>query len=120
MDGMFVVTLQRPSIKTVVSEPDIIYGDKVVASLRREVIRLITNGVIDGVTDGVKNEVIKTIVMIYHNEGLNAGDIAVKLGKPKPSVERYLRLARKLGIITFKGVPRTGGYYLAAELNQNT
>ncbi|MDR1919603.1 MAG: winged helix-turn-helix domain-containing protein, partial [Tannerellaceae bacterium] len=44
--------------------------------------------------------------------GLNASEISGRINKSIPTVERYLRLLRKKGIIEFRGVPKTGGYYL--------
>jgi len=39
-------------------------------------------------------------------------DLATRRGKSKPTVERYLKLAKLLGVIEFRGAPKTGGYYL--------
>ena len=49
-------------------------------------------------------------------EGANALDIATKRGKSKPSIERYLRTAKEVGIIEFKGAPKTGGYFLTKKM----
>jgi ATP-dependent DNA helicase RecG len=43
-------------------------------------------------------------------------DIATKRGKSKPSIERYLRTAKEVGIIEFKGAPKTGGYFLTEKM----
>jgi ATP-dependent DNA helicase RecG len=34
------------------------------------------------------------------------------MDKSVRTVERYLKLAKDLGIIEFRGVPKTGGYYI--------
>jgi ATP-dependent DNA helicase RecG len=53
------------------------------------------------------------------NEGLKAFDIATKRGKSKPTIERYLKLARQYGIIEFRGATKTGGYFITKLLKDN-
>jgi len=77
----------------------------------------VSDGLIDGVSDGVKVEIIKIVELILTKEGANALDIATKRGKSKPTIERYLRTAKEVGIIEFKGAPKTGGYYLTKKMN---
>lgn len=76
----------------------------------------VDDGLIDGVSDGVKIEIIKITELVLGNEGVNAKDIAIKRGKSKPTIERYLRTAKEVGIIEFKGAPKTGGYYLTERM----
>lgn len=76
----------------------------------------VTDGVIDGVTDGARLEIIKITEFVLVKEGVNAMDIAIKRGKSKPSIERYVRTAKEVGIIEFKGASKTGGYYLTAKM----
>lgn len=80
----------------------------------------LSKGVMDGVSDGVKAELIKIVEVLDAQEGLNAQEVAEAIGKSKPTVERYLRIARKLGIIEFKGAPRTGGYYLVKPTSEES
>ncbi len=64
--------------------------------------------VIDGISDGVKEEIASVIDLIANNEGINANNIVAKTdNKSKPSIERYLKLARDLEIIEFKGASKT-------------
>ena len=49
-------------------------------------------------------------------DGTNALDIATKRDKSKPTIERYLRIAKEVGIVEFKGAPKTGGYYLTKKM----
>lgn len=79
----------------------------------------VNDGLIDGVSDGVKVEIIKIVELILTKEGANALDIATKRGKSKPTIERYLRTAKEVGIIEFKGASKTGGYYLSTKMNKN-
>jgi len=78
----------------------------------------VNDGVIDGVNDGVRKEVIRLTILILTNEGAKALDIATKSGKSKPTIERYLRIAKKVGIIEFKGAPKTGGYFLTTKMKE--
>jgi len=86
------------------------------------VIKLIDNGennsIIDNLKDDVKKEIITIISLIANNEGGNTNSIVNKLGsKSKPTVERYLKVARKLEIIEYKRASKTGGYYLTKKVN---
>lgn len=56
------------------------------------------------------------ISLIINNEEINTNSIVDKLGsKSKPTVERYLKVARKLNVIEYKGAAKTGGYYLTED-----
>ena len=52
------------------------------------------------------------IQILAGSEGINTDDIVDALGKSKPTIERYLKIARDLNMIIFKGAPKTGGYFL--------
>ena len=78
----------------------------------------VNDGVIDGVNDGVRKEVIRLTILILTNEGAKAPYIVANSGKSKPTIERYLRIAKKVGIIEFKGAPKTGGYYLTPKMKE--
>ncbi len=82
------------------------------------VIDGVNDGVIDGVNDGVRKEVIRLTILILTNEGAKTLIIAAKRGKSKPTIERYLRIAKKVGIIEFKGAPKTGGYFLTPKMKE--
>lgn len=95
-------------------------SDGVNDGVNEVVNRLINDGVNDGVigevNDGVKREIIGVIRIIRDNEGFKALDIATKRGKSKPTIERYLKLAKELEIIEFKGAPKKGGYFLTRKI----
>lgn len=78
------------------------------------------NDVFDGVNDGVKQEIISAVRIIYKNPGTNATAISISLNKPKPTIERHLRIAKAAGIIEFKGSFKTGGYYLTERIRPLT
>ncbi len=72
----------------------------------------VSDGVINGVSDGVKKELMLVVQLLAGSEGINTDDIVDVLGKSKPTIERYLKIARELNIIIFKGAPKSGGYFL--------
>jgi len=76
-----------------------------------KVSALLYDGVNDGVNDGVKD----IINLLLNVSGLNASEISGRINKSIPTVERYLRLLRRREIIEFRGVPKTGGYYLTEK-----
>lgn len=74
------------------------------------------DGVNDGVNDGVKLETAEVIRLILGKEGINAREITKMTSKSKPTIERYLRIARTANLIEFVGAPKTGGYYLTEKM----
>ena len=79
----------------------------------------VNDGANDGVNDGARKEIIALVTVIMDKEGLKAIDIAAKRGRPKRTTERYLKLARQLGIVEFRGPTKTGGYYITKSLQDN-
>lgn len=70
-------------------------------------------------SDGVRKNLVIITELIHTEEGTNASDIATKRSKSKPAIERYLRIARQVGIVEFKGAPKTGGYYLTRKMQSS-
>lgn len=73
---------------------------------------LANEGVSEGVSEGVK----EIIDILLKSTGLNAVEIAERIGKSLSTIERYLRILRKKEIIEFKGAPKTGGYYFTSKV----
>ncbi|MDR1592177.1 MAG: putative DNA binding domain-containing protein [Prevotellaceae bacterium] len=73
-----------------------------------KIYKLIRKGVNEGVNEGVFN----IVNLLLNVSGLNATEISIRIGKSISTVERYLRLLRRKGIIDFKGAPKIGGYHL--------
>ena len=118
-DGIDGVTLTFNGPKALATKKDTGRSDGVIDGVSDGVNRIINDGVIDGVSDGVRIEIIKIVELILAKEGANALDIAYKRGKSKPQIERYLRTAKEVEIVEFKGAPKTGGYYLTKKLLDN-
>lgn len=87
-------------------------SEGVTAGVNKLIDAGVNDGVTDGVSEGVKMEIARLVQAIRNNEGIKTLDIATKRGKSKATIERYLRLAKDLNIIEFKGSPKKGGYYL--------
>lgn len=66
----------------------------------------------DTVNDTVNKKEQEVINLLKKEAGLNATEIALKLGKSIPTIKRYLSSLSKSNLIEFKGAPKTGGYYL--------
>jgi ATP-dependent DNA helicase RecG len=86
-------------------------GVKTIDNQYDKIIKLIHDGVNDGINDGVND----LIYLLLDVSGLNASEISGRINKSIPTVERYIRLLRKKGIIEFRGIPKTGGYHLTKE-----
>jgi ATP-dependent DNA helicase RecG len=75
---------------------------------------IVNEGLSDGVSDGVKEEIAFIVESISKNEDINT---ITQIGnKLKRTIERYLNLARKSGIIEYKGAAKTGGYFLTEKI----
>lgn len=92
--------------------------DGVSDGVNRIVADGVDDGVIDGLSDGVKKELIEIIKLLKNEEGINTDDIVEHIGKSKPTVERYLKTARDLEMVIFKGASKTGGYYLTVKIKK--
>lgn len=79
----------------------------------------VSEGVNEGVNEGVRNEIIELVTILMNNEGLKVPDLVAKRSKSRATIERYLKLAKELSIIEFKGSPKTGGYYLTKLLRDS-
>lgn len=78
----------------------------------------INDGLIDGLSDGIRLELIRIVSILKDNEGINANDIIDATDKSKPTIERYLNIAKSAAIVAFIGSRRTGGYYLTDKVKE--
>ena len=63
-------------------------------------------------TDGIVNENEQAIInLLKAKPGLNASEIAESISKSWRTAMRYLKSLSEKGLIEFRGVPKTGGYY---------
>ncbi|MDA3854010.1 MAG: hypothetical protein PF444_07210 [Bacteroidales bacterium] len=80
----------------------------------------VSDGVINGVSDGVREGVVRIINILLKSEGLNAEGIVKSIPtKSKSTIERYVKIARELDMIVYKGAAKTGGYFLTEKMRKN-
>ncbi len=65
-----------------------------------------------GVNEGVNEGVNVLLDYLSKNPGLRVPDISRYLQIPAKTIERWLKQLREENRITFKGSPKTGGYYV--------
>jgi Fic family protein len=68
-----------------------------------------TPGAQDGGVITIENEIL---ILLGASPGLNAPAIASVLGKSLRTIQRYIKRLSDLDKISFKGAPKTGGYFL--------
>jgi len=71
----------------------------------------IIHAIRDGLNDGL-NEIVNILLNV---SGLNATELAFRIEKSIPTIERYIRILRKKEIIEYRGSKKTGGYYLTEK-----
>ncbi len=71
---------------------------------------------INGEIIGELNEELKRVLLlILKNGGIKAKAIASGIGRPKKTVDHYLRKLREMGNIHYIGSKKTGGYYATKQ-----
>ena len=78
----------------------------------------VDEGVNEGVDEGVKSKDI-LLEIITKTEGLNVKELASRVGKSNKTIERYIRELKAEGLIEFRGIPKTGGYYLVIKSSES-
>ena len=109
---LFLVTLP--------CHPELIWtgmNDGVNDGVNDSVNSLLIDGLVGGLNESVRVEIIRIVNIILRKDGINAREIALQRRKSKPSIERYLRTAKQVGVIEFRGAPKTGGYFLTEKMH---
>lgn len=74
-------------------------------------------GIIEEITEGKRNDVkskLTTILCVLQEwPGLRTNEIGEKTKIPVKSIERYVDILKKAGVIYYSGGKNTGGYYLS-------
>lgn len=77
-------------------------------------------GIIEGIAEGIRNDVklkLVTILCVLHDRpGLRTNAIGKQTNIPAKSIERYVNLLKKVGVIYYSGGKNTGGYYLSDHI----
>ena len=75
---------------------------------------LLKISICEGVNEGVKQELNQILSFLKSNPMKKAPEIADFLKKGNSTVERYLKILKENGYITFEGSPKTGAYKIKA------
>ena len=74
-------------------------------------------GIVEGITEGKRNDIkpkLVTIICVLHEHpGLRTNAIGERTDIPTKSIERYVDLLKKAGVVYYSGGKNTGGYYLS-------
>ena len=76
-----------------------------------------TNGTVNDTVNGTVNDTVNKneqaiINLLKTKPGINASEISERTSKSLRTSMRYLKSLHEKGLIEFRGVPKTGGYYL--------
>ena len=71
----------------------------------------VSGGVNGGVNGGVTADASQLLQLIRSIPGLKTTEFVAHTGKPKRSIERWLKQLKAQGQIEFRGAPKTGGYH---------
>ena len=76
----------------------------------------VKKGVIEDVSGTVRNGMIAVVGAIMDNKEIRANMIAKKLSLSVSTIERYIDLLKRIGLVEYKGAPKTGTYYLTDKM----
>ncbi len=76
----------------------------------------IIEGITEGITEGIKGKLKYLLLAIINNEGKRIPFYAEVIAEPDKNIERYIRILKSSGIITYKGSKKTGGYFLTEKI----
>ncbi len=70
-----------------------------------------------GVSGGVSGGINELLVIISKNPGKRSGELCGMCNMSNRTVERRLKELKDLGLVEFRGAPKTGGYYVVNNSN---
>ncbi len=106
--GTGVSEMIRLSVKEGLKEPEFDFSEGVKVTLWRPS----DDGTVNGTVNGTVKPEDVLLKLIAENEGLPAPELAKLIGKSLRTVKRYLDTLKTSDKIEFRGVPKTGGYYI--------
>lgn len=69
----------------------------------------------DAVNEAVNDAVNEAVKSLYEciklNPGLNGRKLAMALSRSEPTIDRQVKVLKKVGLVEFRGAPKNGGYY---------
>ncbi|NJK98750.1 MAG: ArsR family transcriptional regulator [Bacteroidales bacterium] len=82
----------------------------------------ISEGLNEGISEGFKENLVEILKLLIKEKGLRITEISEKLQKPQKTLERHIKILKRINAIEYKGSKRTGGYVLSKifleELNK--
>ncbi len=87
--------------------------------LNEGIIKGINEGTIEPLSGAVKEKLIALLHFLYRNEGVQAGGLRKHLDVSDATIERYISILRKINLIEYSGSKKTGGYYLSEVFRKN-
>ena len=76
----------------------------------------IIEGTIEGIRNDVKSKLVTILCLLHERSGLRANVIGEQTHIPVKSIERYVNLLKKAGLLYYSGAKNTGGYYLSDHI----
>ncbi|MBQ9436608.1 MAG: putative DNA binding domain-containing protein [Bacteroidales bacterium] len=77
-------------------------------------------GIVEGITElkrnDIKSKLVTILYVLHEHPGLRTNAIEERTKIPSKSIERYLGLLKKSGIVYYSGGKNTGGYYLSDQV----
>ena len=56
-------------------------------------------------------------IILEQNPGLRSKELSEKTGVTPVTIRRYMQKMQSVGLVVFKGSPKTGGYYLSDAIS---
>lgn len=95
-------------------EPEFRTEGMFTAVFKRKTKNYVMDDTVNGIVNGIVNNNEQAIInLLKARPGLNASEIAENISKSRRTTMRYLKSLNEKGLIEFRGVPKTGGYYLS-------
>ena len=77
----------------------------------------LNEGINGALNQTIINELVKVLKVIHIQKGVNRIELIDKIGKGKTTIERYLKVLKRIELIEYRGSKKTGGYYLTEKAN---
>lgn len=76
----------------------------------------IVEGIVEGRRNDVKSKLVTILCVLQEWPGLRTNVIAEKTNIPTKSIERYVDILKKAGVLYYSGGKNTGGYHLSNHI----
>lgn len=101
----------HPSQKYSLSDKGHLYRQQLLEGLHEGVSEGV-KPIIEGVNEGVKAELELLYRAISGSPGKKSHELKAQIDKSKATTERHLKLLKEMGLIEYRGAPKTGGYFV--------